>query len=249
MVYDESPFLSCITYGFIVITIENKCPIKYFMFDWSIYRLFVLNRVWKREYLHIMIFEFCFLHMRQSLNKNAFWNLIKRNDVNGVSFFHLTYLISLMVYQFSQRTPNVLIKYFMFDWSIYRLFVLNRGWKRDSIHIMIFQFVSSKWSKVKLKTCFETWITRNNVNGVSLFHLSYLITLMVYQCSQTTSNVQIKYFMFDWSINRLFVIDRSWKRDSLQIMLFVHVCSTWDIFELRTRFETWITWNDVNGVR
>jgi hypothetical protein len=109
---------------------------------------------------------------------------------------------------------NVQIKYFRFDWSIYRLLVLNRGWKLYSHHIMIFEFVSSTWRKVELKTRFEKWITRNDVNGVSLFHLSYLIMLMVYQCFQRTPNVQIKSFMSDWSIYRLFVIDRGWKRDS-----------------------------------
>jgi hypothetical protein len=36
---------------------------------------------------------------------------------------------------------------------------------------------------------------------------------MGYLCSQWTSNVQIKYFMFDWSIYRLFVLNRSWNRD------------------------------------
>jgi hypothetical protein len=50
----------------------------------------------------------------------------------------------------------------------------------------------------KLKTRFETWKTWNDVNGVSLFHLSNLITLMAYLYSQRKTNVQIKYFMIDW---------------------------------------------------
>jgi hypothetical protein len=58
---------------------------------------------------------------------------------------------------------------------------------------------------------------------VSLFHLSYLITLTAYLCSQWTPNVQMKYFMFDWSIYRLLVLNRGWKRDPLQIMIFVYV--------------------------
>jgi hypothetical protein len=49
---------------------------------------------------------------------------------------------------------------------------------------------------------------------LSLFTLSYLITLMAYLCSKRTPNVQIKYFMFDWSSYRLFVLNRSWKRDA-----------------------------------
>jgi hypothetical protein len=133
----------------------------------------------------------------------------------------------------SQRTLNFQIKYFRFDWSICRLFVLNRGWKRDSLQIMIFVNICSTWSIVELKTPFETWITRNDVNGVGLFHISYLITLMAYLCSQWTPNVQIKYFMFDCSTYSLFVLYGSWNRDSLQIVIFIYVCSTWSIVELK----------------
>jgi hypothetical protein len=106
----------------------------------------------------------------------------------------------------------------------------------------------STWSIVQLKTRFEASITRNDANGVSLFHLSYLITLMAYLCSQRTPNGQINYFMLDWSINTLLVLNRGCKLDSLQILIFVHVCSTWSIVELKTRFEKWITRNDVYGV-
>jgi hypothetical protein len=93
---------------------------------------------------------------------------------------------------------------------------------------MIIAYVCSTWSIVKLKKRFETWITRNYVNGVSLFNLTYLITLMTYLCSLRTPNVQMEYFMFDWSILTLFVLNRGWKRDSLQIMIFVYVYLTWD---------------------
>jgi hypothetical protein len=137
---------------------------------------------------------------------------------------------------------------FMFEWLNYVLFVLNKGWKRVSLQIMIFVYVCSPWVVVELKMRFETWITRNDVNGVSLIHISYLITLNAYLCSQWTPNVQIKYFTFDGSINRLFVLSRCWKHYSLQIIIFVNVCSTWSIFELNMRFETWIVRYDVNGV-
>jgi hypothetical protein len=113
---------------------------------------------------------------------------------------------------------------------------------------MIFVNVGSTWCMVELKTLFQTWITRSDVNGVSLFHLSYLITLKAYLCSQWTTNGQIKYFTFDWSIYRLFVLNKGGKRDSLQIIIFVYVCSTWSIVEFETRFEGWMTRNDVNGV-
>jgi hypothetical protein len=132
-------------------------------------------------------------------------------------------------------------------WQIYRLCVLNTGWKIDSLQYMIFVNVSSTWDIFVLRTRFETWITRNVVNGVSLFYLYYLINLMAYLCSHWTPNFQIKYFMFDWSIYRLFVLNSAWKRD-LQIMKFVYVCSTWTLFERKTRSEMWMTRNDINVV-
>jgi hypothetical protein len=109
--------------------------------------------------------------------------------------------------------------------------------------------VSSTWSIGELKTRFGTWITRNDVNGVSLFHLHYLITLMAYLWSQWTTNVQIKYFLFDWWIYRLFMLNSAWKHDSLQIMKFVNMCSKWSMGQLKTRFETWITRYDVSLFR
>jgi hypothetical protein len=134
-----------------------------------------------------------------------------------------------MAYLFLQRTPNVQIKCLMFDLSIYRRFVLNKSWKRDSPQMMIFVNVCSTWSMVDLKTRFEKWIIRNAVNGVSLFHLSYLRTLKPYLCSQRTPNLQIKYFMCGWSIYRPFLLSRGRKRDCPQIKIFIFVCSSWSI--------------------
>jgi hypothetical protein len=90
-----------------------------------------------------------------------------------VCLFHISYLITLMAYLWTQRTPNIQIKYFMFDWSFYRLFALNTCRKRDSFQMMIFVNICSKWSMVQLKTWFEAWLTRNDVNGVSSFHLLF----------------------------------------------------------------------------
>jgi hypothetical protein len=89
--------------------------------------------------------------MKLSWTTNSFWDVNNKNDVNGTSLSHLSYLIILMAYLCSQRTPNVQIMYFMFDWSIYRLVVLNRGWKCDSLQIMIFVRVSSTWGIVTQK--------------------------------------------------------------------------------------------------
>jgi hypothetical protein len=179
----------------------------------------------------------------------AFWNMNNMKWRKWCKFdihllFNNTYGFPVLTKD--TKYPN---QVFIFDRWIYRSFVPNTGWKRDSLQMMIFVNVFSTWSIVELKTRFETWITRNDVNGVGLFHLSYLLTLMAYLCSEWAPNVQVKYFMFDWLIYRLFVLNGTWKRDSLQIMIFVYVSSTWSIGEIKTRFETWITRNDVNGVR
>jgi hypothetical protein len=218
----------------------------YILFTYTLYVLYLthISSRWN-EYTPFTSFLAiqCLLDMKHGWTKNAFGTWITRKDINGVRLFHLSYLITLVAYLRSHWTSNVQIMYFMFDSSIYSLFVLNTAWKRDFFQMMRFINICSTCSMVQLKTRFETWKTKNDVNGVSLFHISYLITLMVW-----TQNFQIKYFMFDWSIYILFVLNRAWKRDSLQIMIFVYISSTWIIVELKTRFETWITRNDVNGV-
>jgi hypothetical protein len=115
----------------------------------------------------------CLLDMKHGWTKNAFETWIIRNGVNGVSLFNTFYWIKLMACLFSQRTLNVQIKCFMFDWSVEIIFVLKSDWKCDSPQIMIFVNVCWTWSMVNLKTPFEIWITRNVVSGVSLFHLYY----------------------------------------------------------------------------
>jgi hypothetical protein len=125
--------------------------------------------------------------------------------------------------------------------------VLNRAWKPISLQIIIFVYVCSTGGIVELNTLFETWITRNDVNGVSFFHLSYLITHMAYLWSQRTPNVQIKNFMFHWSTWSLFVLNTNLKRDSLQMMIFVNICFTWNMVHIKDAFwyvsnKKWSKW-------
>jgi hypothetical protein len=122
----------------------------------------------------------CLFVMKHSWTNNTFWDVNNMKWFKWCILFHLFYLITLMAYLCSQRTPKVEIMYFMFNWSIYRIFLLNTGWKLDSFQNMIFVNVCWTLSMVELKTRFEPWITRNDVNGVSIFHLSYLISLMAY---------------------------------------------------------------------
>jgi hypothetical protein len=122
--------------------------------------------------------------------KTPFEMWITRNDVSGASFYYLYYLIKLMV-SCAHKGHQISKSSILFHWSLYRIFVLNTRWKRDYFQMMIFVNFCSTWSMVELKTRFETWITRNDLNGVSLFHLSYLITLMSYLCPQRKTNDQI----------------------------------------------------------
>jgi hypothetical protein len=136
----------------------------------------------------------------------------------------------------------------MFDWTIYTRFVLNRRCKREYLNIMLLVCVWSTWIIVVLKKGFEILITWNDVNGVSLVHISYLITHMAYLWSPRTPNAQIKYFMFDLSIYRLFVLNTTLKRDSLQMMIFICVSSTWSIVHIKDAFwyvnnNKWLKWS------
>jgi hypothetical protein len=189
-----------------------------------------------------------FLDMKHSWTKNSFWdvNIRKwRKWCKFVSRFLSNNAYGLPVLKKNTKNSN---QVFYVSLVIYRLLVIIRAWKRESLQIIIFVYICSSWNIVELRTRFETCITRSDVNGVRLFHLSYLITLMAYLCSQWTLNIQIKYFMFDWSIYRLFVLNNGWKCDSLKIKRLVYHCSTCCIVELHKRFETWNARNDVNGV-
>jgi hypothetical protein len=44
------------------------------------------------------------------------------------------------------------------------------------------------------------------------------------------------------------VLNAAWKLDSFQTRIFVYVCSTGNVVELKTLFETWIERNIINGV-
>jgi hypothetical protein len=64
----------------------------------------------------------------------------------------------------------------------------------------------------------------------------------------TDPKLQINYFIFDRLTYRLVVLNRRWKGDCFKIMIFVYVCSTWSLVELETRYDSWVTGNDVNDM-
>jgi hypothetical protein len=134
-----------------------------------------------------------------------------------------------MVYLCSQWTPNVKIKYFIFDWTICAksglkkwispnddirkcLLVIKHGWTINAF----WDVNNKKWRK---------WC---KFDSPFLFNNTYGLLVL-----QWTPNVQINYFTFHCSIYRIFVLNRAWNPVSLQIIIFVYVCSTWSIVELK----------------
>jgi hypothetical protein len=220
-------------------TLGIKCPNRVFYTSLVDLQLFVLNRGWKLDPLQMMIFVYVCSTCSVVELKTRFETWIKRYVVNGENLFHLSYLITLTTYPWSQWAPYVQFKYFMFDWSIYILFVLNRGWKRDSPQMMIFVCLIEMqriWTKNEIwdlkwnKWCINvSHVLLNNYFGAG--HWAYM-------CFPMAPNTEITYFMCDWSIYSLFVVNTGWKRESLQIMIFVNVYTTSSIVELKTRYET-----------
>jgi hypothetical protein len=161
------PFLFKNTYGLPVYTTDTKSPNLVF-YVWLVdlqticakYRL----ETWfsGNDDIRIRLFD-----MRHSRTKNAFWDVNIKKWRIWCKFIQLYYLITHMAYLCSQWTSNVQIKYFMFPWSICRLFVLNGGLRSVSLKIMIFVYVWATWGLVEIKTHFEPWITRNDVNDLS----------------------------------------------------------------------------------
>jgi hypothetical protein len=94
-----SPFLFNNTYRLPVLTTDTKCRNQVFMLDWSIYRLFVLNRGWKRDPFQIIIFVICLVDMRHSWSKNAF------SDVNNKKWRKWGKFVSLFLFNNTYGLP------------------------------------------------------------------------------------------------------------------------------------------------
>jgi hypothetical protein len=141
-----------------------------------------------------------FVRHEALLNKTCFETWITRDDVCGISLFQPSLFkntYGLPVFTMHTTCPNQVF----YEWLVDLQTICAKSiGKRESLQIIKFVHVCSTWGIVELKMPFETWITRNDLNGVRLFHLPYLITLTFYQCSQWTPHFQIKYSMFDWYI-------------------------------------------------
>jgi hypothetical protein len=147
--------------------------------------------------------------MNYSWIKTRFETWITRIDVRGVCLFNLQYLITQMAYLIlnGYQISKSSILFFISRYTDYLCQVGSGNVIRSKWWLIV--NVCSTWSMVQLKTRFSTWIIRNEVYGICLMHLSYLITFMAYLCSQSASIFQIKCFMFAWTIYRLFVLNRA----------------------------------------
>jgi hypothetical protein len=158
-----SPFLFNNTYGLTVPTMDTKFSNQVFyvwLVDFQTIRAKEVLETWLSPNNDI---ELYLLDMQRSWTKNARWNLKsgkwrKWSKYISPLLFNNTY--GLTVLTVDTKCP---FKYFMFDWSIYKNFVLNRGWKLDSLQILV--YVCSTCSVVELIAQVENW---KNDTGICL---------------------------------------------------------------------------------
>jgi hypothetical protein len=95
---------------------------------------------------------------------------------------------------------------------------------------------------VELKTHFENLIARIEVNSENTFHLSYLITLLALDMKLTCAphGHQLSKSSILCFIGRstTYVLNTCLKREFFHMMIFVNVCSTCSVVEIKTRYET-----------
>jgi hypothetical protein len=126
------------------------------------------------------------LDINHSRTKNAFWDVSNtkwRKWCKFVSPFLFNNNYGLSALTTHTKWPNEVL-YVLLD-DFHTICAKQELEKRLSPNneiriclLVIFQ----------LKTRLEMWITGNYVHGVTLFYLSYIITLMAYQSSQWTTN-------------------------------------------------------------
>jgi hypothetical protein len=242
-----SPFLFNYTYGLPAFTTDTKCP-NQVLYVWLVdFHTICAKQGWKRETFQIMIIA-CLPVMSHIWTKNAFWDVSNRKwctwckNVSPL-LYNNTYGLPMLT--MDTKCPKQVFFVWMFD--LHNICAKQRleTWitPNNGIRTCLLD-MSHIWTKKAF------WDVNNRKwrKWCKIVSISYLTTLKAYLCSQFTRNMQNNYFMFICSIFTLFVLNRAWKRDSLLIIIYVYVCSTLNIVELKTRFGTWITRNDQNGV-
>jgi hypothetical protein len=166
-----SHFLFNSTYGLPVLTIVTSYPNHVFYYWLVELQAICANRVCKSFSPNNNI-RICLLDMRHSWITNAFWG------VNNKKWRKWWKFVSPLLFNNSYGLPMFTIDTKSPNQVLYYRLVLNRAWTRDSLQIIIIIYVYSSWTIVEFKTRFDSWISRNDLNGLSFFNLSMLITLM-----------------------------------------------------------------------
>jgi hypothetical protein len=181
--------------------------------------------------------------MKRGWTESAFWNVNNKKWLTWC-MFNLPYLITLMAYLCSEWTPKVQSKYFVFHWSIYRLFVLDTVWKRDSLEMMNIRNCFQDIKHVPTKNAFrdvnnKKWRIWYKFDSPFLFNNPYGLPVL-------TKNTQYSNQVFYVCLVDVQKICAKYeiKSESLDTVIFEYVCWTWSIVELNSRFETWITADD-----
>jgi hypothetical protein len=133
------------TYDLPVLTTDSKCPNQVFYV-----RLVELNAICATYGLETWFtpnddIRTWLLVMKHGSIKNAFWdvnNMKWRKWYKFDSSFLFNNTYGLTVHTKNTKIPNQ-VSYAW--WSIYRLFVTNRCWKRDYLQIIIFVYDCSTW--------------------------------------------------------------------------------------------------------
>jgi hypothetical protein len=107
-------FLFNNTFGLPLLTMGTKCPNQIF-YVWLVDLQNISAKYWHETWNLQKWYSCMLLDMKHCWNENTFRDVNTRNDVNGVCFFHLSYLIIFMPYLCWQRTTNFQMEYFMFD--------------------------------------------------------------------------------------------------------------------------------------
>jgi hypothetical protein len=130
---------------------------KYFMFDWSIYTLFELSRGWNDDIRKYS------LDMKHDSTKNVFWDVNNkkwRKRCKFVSLFIFNNNYGIRVHIMETKCRNQVFYVWLVDLQTYCAKYGLEIWvpPNNDIGICLLGIL-------KLKTRFEMWITRRNVNG------------------------------------------------------------------------------------
>jgi hypothetical protein len=211
--------------------------IVYFVFDWSIYRQFVLNRAWKLDSVEMMIFPYV-------CSICSVFKLKTRWDVNNkkwrkwctcVSPFLFNKTCGLPVLTMGTKCTNQVFNVWLVDLQTICAKYWLETWfsPNDDIRICLFDMQRS-WSKNAFWVVNNTkWRKRCKIVSLFLFNNTCALPVLTL-CPKCPDRV-----FYIWLVDLYsFVVNTGLKHDPFQMVIFVYVCSTCSVVELKTQFET-----------